>query len=295
MIYYNKNKKIKNCVSVYNYLHFLYILFFDYNNIIIGVLLIISVYNYINILQHLRIDLMNKILVIDDDKAINELIKINLELSGFDVICAFDGVRGFALAKQENPDLIILDVMMPEVDGYTVAKRIRENETIKNTPIIMLTALNMLQDKAKGYDIGIDDYLTKPFEIEELKMRIKALLKRTSNYPESMSVKELLTVGNITLLPESYSVEINGKIAKLTPIEYDILNDLVQNYGNMVSTQKLLQDIWGYSPDDDIETIRVHMKHLRSKLDKISDGVKYIETIYRGGYRLVPEGLKKNG
>ena len=234
---------------------------------------------------------MAKILVVDDDEAINELIKINLELSGYKVISAFDGNKGYALAKQELPDLIVLDVMMPEVDGYTVAKRIRENQDTKDTPIIMLTALNMLQNKAQGFDIGVDDYLVKPFEIEELKMRIKALLKRTNQIPKSVAQKEILTKGDITLIPETYSVEINGKTAKVTPIEFDIINLLMQNYGNMVSSAKILNDVWGYSSDDAVETIRVHMRHIRTKIDKISNGKKYIETIYGGGYRLVPEGI----
>lgn len=231
-----------------------------------------------------------KILVIDDDIAICELVKINLELLGFHVLVANDGETGFALAKQELPNVIVLDVMMPEIDGYTVAKRIRENSLTKDIPIIMLTALSQLENKVTGYNIGVDDYLCKPFEIEELILRIKALLKRTNAIPESLAVKELLTVGNITLLPESYSVKICDKVAKLTPIEFDILNLLVQNHGNMVSLQKILTDIWGYSPTDDVETIRVHIKHLRTKIDKIADGQKYIETIYGGGYRLLPEG-----
>lgn len=234
---------------------------------------------------------MNKILVIDDDIAINELIKVNLEMAGYDVFSALDGVKGFALCKQELPDLVILDVMMPDVDGYTVAKYIRENPSTKDIPILMLTALGQLDDKIKGFDIGVDDYLVKPFETEELKVRVRALLKRTHSTFESLASKELLTVGDITLLPESYSVDINGKVAKLTPIEYEILNKLVQNHGNMVSGAKLLQDIWGYAPDDTVETIRVHIRHLRSKMDKVSDGKKYIETIYGGGYRLVPDGL----
>lgn len=229
---------------------------------------------------------MNKILVIDDDNAINELIKINLELSGYKVIQALDGIKGFALAKQELPSIIILDVMMPEVDGYTVAQRIRQNVSTKNIPIIMLTALSQLNDKVKGFDLGVDDYLVKPFEMEELKVRVRALLKRSNQIPESIATKELLTVGEITLLPESYSVKVNDKTAKLTPIEFDIFNLLVQNHGNMVSSAKLLNDIWGYSPDDDIETIRVHIRHLRTKIDKVADGKKYIETIYGGGYKL---------
>lgn len=229
---------------------------------------------------------MTKILVIDDDTAINELIKINLELQGYQVTQAFNGVEGFAKAKQEEPALIILDVMMPEVDGFTVAQRIRQADGISETPILMLTALSQLNDKVNGFNIGVDDYLTKPFEIDELIVRVRALLKRTSQIPKSSAVRELLTYKEITLIPESYSVQINDKIQKLTPIEYDIFNILFQNHGNMVSGAKLLKDVWGYDPDDNVETIRVHIRHLRSKIDKISDGKQYIETIYGGGYKL---------
>ena len=228
----------------------------------------------------------NKILVVDDDVAINELIKVNLELAGYKVIQANDGIKGFALAKQEAPSLVILDVMMPDVDGFTVAKRIRQNEETKDTPILMLTALSQINDKVKGFNIGVDDYLVKPFELEELLVRVRALLKRTNQIPISASTRDLLTLGEITLLPEQYSVKMGEKQAKLTPIEFDIFNLLFQNHGNMVSSAKLLKDIWGYSPDDDIETIRVHIRHLRSKIDKIADGKKYIETIYGGGYKL---------
>ncbi len=233
---------------------------------------------------------MNKILVIDDDEAINELVKVNLELFGYSVITAKNGIEGFALVKQELPDLVVLDVMMPEVDGFTVAKRIRENPETKNIPILMLTALGMVQDKVKGFDIGVDDYLVKPFEMDELRVRVRALLKRTDAIPESLATKEILTVGDITLLPESYSVKILDKTVKLTPIEYDILNLLVQNHENMVSSAKFLREIWGYGPEDDVETIRVHIRHLRSKIKKISNGKEYIETIYGGGYRLLSKG-----
>ncbi len=229
---------------------------------------------------------MSKILVVDDDRAINELIKVNLTLSGYKVVQAYDGIEGFALAKQELPNMVILDVMMPNVDGYTVAQRIRQCEGIKNMPILMLTALSDITDKGKGFDIGIDDYLVKPFDMEELKMRVKAILKRSNQLPESLATKELLVLGEITLLPETYSVKINEKVAKLTPIEFDIFNILFQNHGTMVSSAKLLKDVWGYAPDDDVETIRVHIRHLRTKIDKISDGKKYIETIYGGGYKL---------
>ena len=229
---------------------------------------------------------MTKILVIDDDSAINELIKINLELQGYNVVQAYNGVDGFAKAKQEEPALIILDVMMPEVDGYTVAQRIRQSNEISEIPIIMLTALSQLNDKVNGFNIGVDDYLTKPFEIDELIVRVRALLKRTNQIPKSIAVRELLTYKEITLLPETYSVKINDKIQKLTPIEYDIFNLLFQNHGNMVSASKILKEIWGYEPDDNVETIRVHIRHLRAKINKISDNKQYIETIYGGGYKL---------
>lgn len=229
---------------------------------------------------------MNKILVIDDDKAINELIKINLELQGYKIVQAYNGTEGFALAKQEYPELIVLDVMMPEVDGYTVAQRIRQSEEISDTPIIMLTALSELNNKVNGFNIGVDDYLTKPFEVEELIVRVRALLKRTKKIPKTSAVRDLLSYKEITLIPESYSVQIKDKVQKLTPIEFDIFNLLFQNHGNMVSAQKLLKEVWGYEPDDSVETIRVHIRHLRSKIDKISDGKKYIETIYGGGYKL---------
>lgn len=235
---------------------------------------------------------MNKILVIDDDITINELVKINLELQGYTVYTAENGITGFALAKQEQPDLIILDVMMPEIDGFTVAKRIRECPQIQDTPILMLTALSQLDSKIKGFDIGVDDYLVKPFELEELKVRVRALLKRISAIPKSLATKEVLTVGDITLLPEEYGVKIKEKTATLTPIEFEIFNLLVQNYGTMVSSKRLLKDIWGYNEDDDIETIRVHIRHIRSKIEKISDGKKYVKTTYGGGYTLFPNGLE---
>ncbi len=234
-----------------------------------------------------KINYMNKILVIDDDSAINELIKVNLELCGYKVIQAFDGTTGFAMCKQELPSCVILDVMMPEVDGFTVAQRIRKNAGTSEIPILMLTALSQVSDKVNGFNIGVDDYLVKPFDMEELQVRVRALLKRSRQIPESASTRDLLTLGEITLLPETYCVKINDKQAKLTPIEFEIFNLLFQNHGNMVSSAQLLKDIWGYAPDDDIETIRVHIRHLRTKLDKISNGKKYIETIYGGGYKLV--------
>ncbi len=236
---------------------------------------------------------MNKVFLIDDDIAILELIKINLELSGYNVQTSSDPIKGFQMIKQENPDLIILDVMMPEVDGYSLALKIRQQDATKKIPIIMLTALGELDDKLKGFNSGVDDYLTKPFEIEELKARVLAVLNRSGRAPESLRYKELLSLGDITLIPESYTVKILDKETKLTPIEFDILNCLMQHNNEMVSAKTLLKEVWGYNDNDEGDTIRVHIRHLRSKLDKIStEKNKYIETIYGGGYRLIPDGVK---
>ena len=233
---------------------------------------------------------MSKILVTDDDEAIVELIKINLELLGHKVICAENAMKSYALLQQENPDLIILDVMMPEVDGFTLATRIRNNPKYENTPILMLTALGMLEDKVKGFDAGVDDYLVKPFEIEELKLRVRALLKRGNSLLPSLAKPEIYAVGDITLDPDNLTVTINSKSVKLTPTEFDIINILMQHHGQTVQSGVFLKDIWGYKEDDDVETVRVHVRHLRSKIEKIAPKSKYIETVYGGGYKLNPEG-----
>lgn len=237
---------------------------------------------------------MNKILIIDDDIAICELIKVNLELMGYNCDYSTDPTRGFALVKQERPNLIILDVMMGEINGYSIAKKIRQTKEIEKTPIIMLTALGELNNKLEGFNSGVDDYITKPFEIEELKARVLALLNRSGQEISSLRTKEVLTMGDITLIPESYRVKINDKQTQLTPIEFDILNVLMQFEGSMVSAKTLLKEVWGYDENDDIDTIRVHITHLRSKINKISsEKNKYIKTIYGGGYKLLADGTEK--
>jgi two-component system response regulator RpaA len=236
---------------------------------------------------------MAKIIVVDDDFAIQSLIKINLEMQSHKVLTANDGVEGYAIIQQELPDLIILDVMMPNADGYTVCQRVRKNPATEHIPVLMLTALGVVEDKVKGFDVGADDYLVKPFELPELQVRVRALLRRSGKLPKSATSTEILSVGDITLVPENLEVKILQNITRLTPTEFEIMNCLLQNHHQAISLSKLLQEVWGYAPNDDVETIRVHIRHLRTKLDKISDGKSYVETIYGGGYRLIPEGLDK--
>jgi two-component system, OmpR family, response regulator RpaA len=232
-----------------------------------------------------------RILVIDDDQAIVELIKVNLDLLGHQVSTANDGMKGLALAQQNRPDLIVLDVMMPDLDGFTVCQRLRQNATTAGIPVLMLTALGMTKDKVKGFDSGADDYLTKPFEIPELQVRVRALLRRAGSVPQSASLPEILTAGEITLVPENLQAKVKERVVKLTPTEFEILHCLMQHHGQTVSTGKLLEEVWGYSPDDDVDTIRVHIRHLRTRLE--SGDRKYIRTVYGGGYQLVPEGFVK--
>lgn len=233
---------------------------------------------------------MAKIVVIDDNPSIVELIKLNLEIQGHTVKTALDGVTGLALVQQERPNLVLLDLMMPEVDGYTVCQRIRKDAVIANTPVLMLTALGQVQDKVKGFDVGADDYLTKPFELPELLVRVRALLRRANALPESLQKGEIRTVGHFTLMPDNLEITVQGQLIKLTPTEFEIVHCLIQNYGKTISLATLLKEVWGYEPDDDVETIRVHVRHLRAKFEKLKLAHTYIETIYGGGYRLWPEG-----
>lgn len=235
---------------------------------------------------------MSRVLVIDDDHAIAELIKVNLELLGHQCMTANDGVKGLALAQQNRPDMIVLDVMMPDLDGFTVCQRLRQNAATNQIPILMLTALGMTKDKVKGFDSGADDYLVKPFDIPELQVRVRALLRRAGSVPISASLPEILTAGEITLIPENLQAKVKERVVKLTPTEFEILHCLMQHHGQTVSTGKLLEEVWGYSPDDDVDTIRVHIRHLRTRLE--SGDRKYIRTVYGGGYQLVPEGFTKS-
>ncbi len=236
---------------------------------------------------------MSKILIIDDDKAIVELVKVNLEIQGHQVLSANDALTGIAIAQQDTPDLIILDLMMPGVDGFTTCQRIRAQENTKEIPILMLTALSRTDDKVSGFNAGADDYLTKPFELPELYVRVRALLRRSGKAPTAMTLPEILHTGDITLIPESREVKITDKVVRLTPIEFEVLHCLLQHHGQTVTTSKLLEEVWGYSPDDDVDTIRVHIRHLRTRIEVT--GKKYIKTVYGGGYQLIPAGFVSKG
>lgn len=229
---------------------------------------------------------MPRILVIDDDPAILELISVNLEMSGHEVLAAPDGTKGQALALQLLPDLVLLDLMLPQVDGLTICQRLRRDGRTAEIPVLMLTALSQTKDKVSGFNAGADDYLTKPFEIEELLARVRALLRRTDRIPQAAKHGEILSFGPITLIPERFEAVWFGKTIKLTHLEFELLHCLLQRHGQTVSPSEILKEVWGYDPNDDIETIRVHIRHLRTKLEPDARHPQFIKTIYGAGYCL---------
>ncbi len=236
---------------------------------------------------------MLQILIIDDDPLISEIVTANLQMTGYKVTQAFDGVKGQALAIQMIPDMIILDVMLPQIDGYTVCQRLRRDNRTADIPILMLTGMGQTQDKVEGFNAGADDYLTKPFELEEMMARVRALLRRTDRIPQAAKHSEILNYGSLTLVPERFEAVWYSQTVKLTHLEFELLHCLLQRHGQTVSPSEILREVWGYDPNDDIETIRVHIRHLRTKLEPDPRHPKYIKTVYGAGYCLELPGISE--
>jgi len=226
------------------------------------------------------------ILLIEDDGDMRELVAGHLEHGGFEVQRADDGIKGQALALQYGPDLILLDLMLPRVDGLTLCQRLRRDERTARIPILMLTALGSVKDKVSGFNSGADDYLAKPFDLEELMVRVKALLRRSEHAPPSSQPSEILSYGCLTLVPERFEAIWFDAPVRLTHLEFELLHCLLQRHGQTVAPSMILKEVWGYEPDDDIETIRVHVRHLRSKLEPDPRKPRFIKTVYGAGYCL---------
>jgi len=219
------------------------------------------------------------ILVVDDEKLLVKGIKFNLENEGYQVDAAYDGLEAVELARSGNYDLIILDVMMPELDGLEACMRIREFSTI---PIIMLTARSEDMDKIIGFEYGADDYITKPFNILELKARIRALLRRSALV--SNVTASVLTVGHITIDTEKRIATKNDEMVELTVKEFDVFELLSKNPGRVYSRETLLNIVWGYEYQGDIRTVDVHIRRLREKLEENPAEPEYIMTKWGVGY-----------
>ena len=220
-----------------------------------------------------------KILVVDDERTLVKGMKFNLENEGYQVECAYDGAAAVELARNERYDLLILDVMMPELDGIEACMRIRE---FSNVPVIMLTAKGEDADKLMGFESGADDYLTKPFNILELKARVRALLRRAAGVQRSAGA--LLTVGDISLNTEERTAARCGEPVSLTAKEYDLIELLMRNPRRVYSRENLMNVVWGYSYSGDYRTVDVHIRRLREKLEKNPAEPEYILTKWGVGY-----------
>jgi two-component system alkaline phosphatase synthesis response regulator PhoP len=222
-----------------------------------------------------------KILAVDDEEHIQELIKFNLENSGYKVICCGTGNEALKIVRSERPDLVLLDVMLPGIDGYDVCKEIRKDNNISNIPIIMITAKSEELDKILGLELGSDDYMTKPFSIRELLARVKAVLRRTTIQPIDKSYK----FDNIVIDFEKHEVTKDSNRVELTLKEFEVLEILVKNKGRVITRDFLLDKVWGYEYFGETRTVDVHIRHLRQKLEEDDKSPKYIETIRGVGYR----------
>ena len=220
-----------------------------------------------------------RILVVDDEKTLVKGMKFNLENEGYEVECAYDGAAALDLAREGRFDLIILDVMMPEMDGIEACMKIRE---FSNVPIIMLTAKSEDADKLMGFESGADDYLTKPFNILELKARVRALLRRAAGVQRSQG--SLLTVGKITLNTEERVALRDGKTVDLTAKEYDLIELLMRNPRRVYSRENLMNVVWGYTYAGAYRTVDVHIRRLREKLEENPAEPDHIMTKWGVGY-----------
>ena len=221
-----------------------------------------------------------KILVVDDEKLLVKGIKFNLENDGYEVSAAYDGEEAVELARNGNFDLIILDIMMPKLSGLEACMQIRE---FSNVPIIMLTAKGEDMDKLIGFEHGTDDYLTKPFNILELKARIRALLRRSAP-PETKENPNRITCGDITLDSSERNAYKNGVPVELTAREFDLMELLMRNPGHVYSRENLLDLIWGYDYQGEIRSVDVHVRRLREKLERVPAQPEYIMTKWGVGY-----------
>ncbi len=221
-----------------------------------------------------------KILVVDDEALLVKGIRFNLQNEGYEVFTGSDGLEAIQLVQEKKPDLVILDVMMPNLDGMTACGKIRE---FSDVPIILLTAKTDDMDKLMGFDHGADDYITKPFNILELKARIRALLRRTGN-TEKNSPDNTLTVGTITLDLDARNAFRAGNMVDLTAKEFDVIEFLMRNPNRVYSREALLDTIWAYEYRSDIRTVDVHIRRLREKLEENPAEPKYILTKWGVGY-----------
>lgn len=228
-----------------------------------------------------------KILVVDDEQSIVTLLQYNLQQAGFEVITAMDGEEAKEVALREHPDFIILDLMLPKLDGIEVCKILRQSKMMM--PILMLTARDEEFDKVLGLELGADDYLTKPFSPREVVARVKAILRRTQyNAQQTIQLEEeeeKLQFGDLLVYPELYEAYYKGDLLELTPKEFELLIYLCRNKGRVLTRDQLLSAVWNYDFAGDTRIVDVHISHLREKIEENTKKPRYIKTIRGLGYK----------
>jgi two-component system, OmpR family, alkaline phosphatase synthesis response regulator PhoP len=228
-----------------------------------------------------------RVLVVDDEESILTLIQFNLQQAGFEVITAMDGEMALQKAHDEQPDLIVLDLMLPKKDGMEVCKQLRSEKVM--TPIVMLTAKDDEFDKVLGLELGADDYMTKPFSPREVVARVKAILRRAKIY-EEIAAKEpdedKVIIAELKIIPASYEAYYKGEQLELTPKEFELLLYLAKNKGRVLTRDQLLSAVWNYDFAGDTRIVDVHISHLRDKIEMNSKKPQYIKTVRGLGYKL---------
>lgn len=229
------------------------------------------------------------ILVVEDEEDIVRLQTFHLEKEGYHVVSADSGTQALEIAFNEPPDLIILDIMLPEMDGLEVCRRLRANESTSSIPIIILSARKEELDKVLGLELGADDYMIKPFSIRELVARVRALLRRLDReqpqFNQANESEEVLKYGAVSLYPERHQVIVDGEKRFFTHKEFLLLQLLMSNPGKVLTRELLLDRVWGYDVEIDTRTVDVHVRYLRKKLEKDPANPRYIETVRGVGYR----------
>lgn len=231
---------------------------------------------------------MASILVVDDDIDVAETIKRSLSNRGYAVDVVYNGVEALEAVEERHPHLIILDVIMPHMDGIEVCRRLRQNPQTAPIPIIFLTAMGRLTDKLEGFKAGADDYITKPFNLRELEMRVQAVLRRS--LPTAEAESDVLIVGNLNLNRRTYEIKSGSKVSLLTPIEFELLHYLMSHAGEVFSSEQLLQAVWEYPPGTgDPALVRMHIKNIRNKVECEPSRPRYLRTISRHGYTITAD------
>ncbi len=233
---------------------------------------------------------MGNILIVDDDDDVVGAVQRRLRRHSHEARAAYNGQQALQAIQDRLPDLVILDIMMPGMDGIEVCRRLRADPSTEGVPILFLTAKGKLEDKIEGFEAGADDYLTKPFEIQELELRVKALLRRSLWGKPEGTQERPLEVGDLTLDPRTFEVQVNEKRVLLTPVEFELLHHLMVHREEVISSERLLQEVWKYPPGTGApDLVRVHIKNIRDKIEPKPGRPQYIRTISRHGYTVRQE------